>query len=435
MGASVELLRMKKRPALAPGGSRNDPTHSSEPKPDLEPPATLASFDKLLSSTDPESTAEHPAYDLVDERIPVLVLRQWSNALAAAGLFPEALQTHPAMERADVVRRAELAVLAGDHRAALSLLAELRDARTPRTAQLNPGGPARRDEAESGSPWLVLLTYCARVQAEETGLLPDVLAAARRMHTSAGVAWVVALAAVAAGDLDQAAPAAIAARAGGCRDLRIVAISAAERAAEGDDWAAIELIRGAQRVALPDENPADLVVDLLERAGKKDVAQRLSARAATDVSLPPQARAAWQAASRRVGAGHKQLWRRSMSAAGSMLTRHREQTQERRYQASLADLTCRCYGSTGWIGDSRMIYVSRHLNQVLPAPVAGLPAQLMRCRATKLTFLDFPERQLTLPVASDLSTDVRMVAADPLFDPDARPTPGMGVSLGMVLPA
>lgn len=424
---------MNQRPAFDPGGSRDDPTPSIEPKPDLEPPATLASFDKLLSAADPDSG--HPLDDLVDGRIPASVLRQWSDALAAAGMFPEALQAHPALERADVVRRAEIAVLAGDHVVALSLLAELRDAQTPRTAQLNPDGQARRSEAESGSPWLALLTYCARVLAGEPGLLPDVLAAARRMQTSAGVAWVVALAAVRAGDLEQAAPAAITARAGGCRDLRIVAISAADRASTGDDWAAIELIRGAQRVALPDEDPAGLVVDLLDKAGLKDVAQRLAARAASDVSLPPPARAAWRAAARQIGAGHKQLWRRSMTAAGSLVTRHREQTEQRRYQASLSDLTCRCYGSTGWIGEDRMFYVSRHLTEVLPAPVAGLPARLIRCRATKLTFLDFGERQLTLPVVSNLSADARTTSAEPFADPDARPTPGMGVSLGIMLPA
>ena len=427
---------MSQRPASDDGGSRNDPTPSPEPTPNLEPSDTFASFDELLSAGDPVPGPNDP---LVDGRVPIPVLRQWSDALAAAGMFPEALQAHPAVERVDVVRRAELAVLAGDHLSALSLLAELRDARTARTAQVNHNGQARTAAAEAGSPWLDLLTNCARVLAGEPGLLPDVLANARRMQTSAGVAWVVALAAVAAGDLAQAAPAAVTARAGGCRDLRILAISAAERAKDGDDWAAIEMIRGAQRIALPDENPAGLVVDLLDRSGSRDVAQRLSARAATDASLPPASRASWQAASRRVGAGRKQLWRRSMTAAGSMATRHKEHAEERRVEAAQSDLTCRCYGSTGWIGEGRLFYVSRHLDQVLPAPVAGLPARLVRCRATKLTFLDFTGRQLTLPVVSDVSADVRTVRVDlftdPDADPEARPTPGMGVSLGMVLPA
>jgi hypothetical protein len=71
--------------------------------------------------------------------------------------------------------------------------------------------------------------------------------------------------------------------------------------------------------------------------------------------------------------------------------------------------------------------------------VAGLPARLVRCRATKLTFLDFPERRITLPVVSEVTADVRTLQVDPFADPDAdpeaRPTPGMGVSLGMILPA
>jgi hypothetical protein len=67
--------------------------------------------------------------------------------------------------------------------------------------------------------------------------------------------------------------------------------------------------------------------------------------------------------------------------------------------------------------------------------VAGLSARLVSCRATKLTFLDFPDREITLPVVSQASTDVRTIRMEPSVDPDARPTPGMGVSLGLALPA
>src|SRR5689334_9684653 len=123
---------MNQRPAFDAGGSRDDSPAGSQPQPKLEPPATLASFDKLLSSADPEPDSGQPAADSVDGRIPDLVLRQWSDALAAAGLYAEALVAHPAVEREDLVRRAELAVLVGDHLAALSLLAELREAGTPR---------------------------------------------------------------------------------------------------------------------------------------------------------------------------------------------------------------------------------------------------------------------------------------------------------------
>jgi hypothetical protein len=443
-GDVVEQRRMSQRPANSKGGSRNTPTPTPEPTPNPEPFANRVAFDTLrFSGDDPEPVDADPVSALVDGRVPVPVLRQWSDALAAAGLFVEALQVHPGAERADVVRRAELAVLAEDHHAALTLLAELAAASTARTLQNPAGLPAgirsRSQPLEAGSPWLELLTACARVQAGQHDLLPAVMTAAQRVQPSAGVSWVVALAAVAVGDLAQAAPAAVAARAGGCRDLRILAVSAADRAVDGDDWAAIELLRGAQRVALPDEDPAGLAVTLLDNAGFRDEAQRLSARAATDTSLSAPARAAWKAAARGVGAGHKQMFRRSMAAVGGIGTRRRENGENRRRAAASTDLTCRCYGSTGWIGENRVFYVARHLNQVLPAPVAGLQARLVRCRATKQTFLDFPERQFTLPVVSEVSPDGRAVRvdqfADPAADPEARPTPGMGVSLGMALPA
>lgn len=371
--------------------------------------------------------------------VPLAVLRQWSDALAAAGLFGEALHVHPSAERADVVRRAELAVLAEDPHTALSLLAELADARTPRTAPVSaPGLPDAKVEGRP-SPWLDLLSCAARVLAGQHAVLPDVVRAAAAVQPSPGVSWVLALAAIAAGDLPEAAPAAVRARAGGCRDLRILAICAADRSIDGDDWAAIELVRGAQRVALPDEDPAGLVVDLLDRAGAREDAQRVAARAAADTSLPPPARSAWSAAARRVGAGRKQLLRRSMAAVADLAARRRDGSPEQWAVGSGAGLVCRCYGSTGWIGDSRLLYVDRHLDQVLPAPVAGMDARLLRCRATNLTFLDLPGRQLTLPVVSAPGPAVRGAVAGPFADPDAdpgaSPTPGMGVSLGMALPA
>jgi len=403
---------MSQRPARSKGGSRNEPPAVPTPGPVPEP--------------DPG-----PAVITKDGRIPVPVLRRWSDALAAAGLYPEALQVHPGVERSDVVRRAELAVLAGDSHAALTLLAELDTARTARTAH-----PARPDTT---SPWLELLTRCAEVLKGDHARLPEVIATARRVHPSAGVSWVLALAAIAAGDLAQAAPAAVAARAGGCRDLRILAVSAADRAVDGDDWAAIELLRSAQKVALVDEDPAGLAVDLLVSAGYRAAAQRLAARAATDTSLPTPARAAWRAAARRVGAGRKQVLRRATAAISSIGVRRRENAEDRQRAAAESDLTCRCYGSTGWIGEHRLTYVNRHLNQVLPAPVAALPARLLRCRATSQTFLDFPERQFTLPVVSEVAVDLPPAPVDPFADPngdpEARPTPGMGVSLGMALPA
>ena len=70
---------------------------------------------------------------------------------------------------------------------------------------------------------------------------------------------------------------------------------------------------------------------------------------------------------------------------------------------------------------------------------AALPARLLRCRATNQTFLDFSERQFTLPVVSEVAADLPPSPVDPFADPngdpEARPTPGMSVSLGMALPA
>lgn len=94
------------------------------------------------------------------------------------------------------------------------------------------------------------------------------------------------------------------------------------------------------------------------------------------------------------------------------------------------DLTCRCYGSGGWIGPSRRFYLEHHLHELLPAPVAGLDARLMICRATSLTFLDLVAREITLPVPSSPPSTVLSPDAD-----EGRPTPGMGVSLGLALPA
>jgi hypothetical protein len=377
---------------------------------------------------------------LVEGRVPVPVLRQWSDGLAAAGLFDEALRVQPAVERADVVRLAELAILAEDPHVALDLLAELREAQTPRTSAINPAampGRAKNGEPAGTSPWLDLLDAVARVLTGPTALLSDVLECTRWVQPSGAVSWMVTLASIAAGDLEEAARAAAKARAGGCRDMRILAVAAAERAVNGEDWPAIELIRVSQRVALPDEDPADLVVQLLDRTGHRSDAQRLAARAATDTSLPAPARAAWKAAARRVGAGRKELLRRSMAAAGSIGTRHRESAEQRRAEQSLSSLVCRCYGSGGWIGESRVYYVSRHLDQVLQTPVVGLDARLLRCRATNITFLDFAGRQLTLPVLTEVTPTARTPPPDPFSDPEAdpetRPTPGMGVSLSLAL--
>jgi hypothetical protein len=448
---------------------------------------------------------------LPDGDLPDSVLRQWGDALAAAGLFTEALQVHPAAERADLVRLAELAVLAGDHVTALRLLAELdadravrvdqaKDAGLPHgsapnrpgsngpasnglspndAASNHPGakGPATKGPVLKGSvpkgsgpngpngpngsgrpkgvkpselakppppvPWLELLTYSAQVMAGEVGRLPAVLDAARRVQPSAGVSWVVALAAAAGADLAVSAEAAEAARLGGCRDLRMLVISAADRAAEGDDWAALSLTSVAQRLAVPDEDPARLVVELLLHCGLRHDAMRLAALGSGDGSLSAQSRAAWKTSARLLGAQRKRAVRRTLALVGSFRERRRERRDRLQQRLTLRDLTCRCYGSAGWVGEDRLYYVSRHLTQVLPAPVAALRARLLRCRATNLTFLDLVERQLTLPVVSEVEIDQPIGRTDdqpavrdvgPDADPGGRPTPGMGVSLRNQMP-
>jgi hypothetical protein len=374
------------------------------------------------------------------------VLRQWSDALAAAGLFAEALTVHPGAERVDIVRQAELAVLAGDHTAALTLLAELEVARTLRTRRITapseppgppkpgppkPGppkpGPAKPAQQPPPSPWLQLLTDVATLLAG-LGDLGTVLESSRRVQPSGAVAWMVALAATVAGDLREASEHAIQAREGGCRDLRMVVIVAAEQAAEQEYRTALELIAGAQRIALPDEDPAGLTVDLLNRSGFRQQGRKLALLGA-----------------RELGAGRLRSLGRSLSSASALGERRRERSTRRAETETLQDLTCRCYGSGGWIGPDRLYYVSRHLDELLSAPVAGLQARLLLCRATNLTFLDVIDRELTLPVASEPLERPAPHPAGPAGpggaagaaagDSEERPTPGMGFSLGMARPA
>jgi hypothetical protein len=359
------------------------------------------------------------------------VLRQWSDALAAAGLFAEALTVHPAAERVDVVRQAELAVLAGDHQGALALLTELAEATTARTKPSNPP-PAKTKRP--ASPWLLLLTGVATLLAGD-GDLAAVLAASKRVQPSAGSAWIVALAAAAVGDLKEAADQARAARAGGCRDLRMLVFLAARKASEADDRDALDLVAAAQRIALPDEDPAALTVELMGRSGFDDDARRLATAGAGDASLPATARADWRSSAQRLGSGRLRSIGRSLAVARKVSNRRRQRSERIAQEEALSDLTCRCYGSGGWIGPGRMYYISKHLDELLPAPIAGLQARLLLCRATNLTFLDLVDRQVTVPVAAEPVRRRPAENADPGADPEQQPTPGMGFSLGMALPA
>jgi len=354
------------------------------------------------------------------------MLRQWSDALAAAGLYPEALDVHPALERVDVVRQVELALLAGIHSTALDLLAELAQATTERTRRtvepLRPGVPL------PPSPWLDLLGRVAELFAG-SGDPAAVRAAQEKVRPSAGLDWIVALAAVSVGDLAGAAGPAGSARAGGCRDLRMLTITAADLARREEYDAAIALIGQAQRIALPDEDPAALTVNLLQRCDLGSTARTLALTGSADQRLAPSFRADWRVAAAGAGVASAAIWSRRLRGHGRRGLRRAERRAREAELIAQYDLTCRCYGSGGWIGPDRSFYLNRHLHELLPAPVAGLDARLMVCRATSLTFLDLEFRQITLPVPA-----VPAATAGPLPD-EACPTPGMGVSLGAALPA
>ncbi|MBT0769721.1 hypothetical protein KIH74_12355 [Kineosporia sp. J2-2] len=360
---------------------------------------------------------------------PPEVLRQWSDALAAAGLYTEALEVHPAIERVDVVRQAELAVLAGIHTTALDLLGELAAAKTERTRRTVAVLKKDQDRAPAPSPWLELLARVAELLAG-TGDLDTVRTAAQRVQPSAGLDWIVALAAVSVGDLEAAAPRARAARDGGCRDLRMLTVAAADLARVGDYAQALRLTGQAQRIALPDEDPAALTVHVLQRCGFPQQARALAVAGVGDATLAPSFRTDWKAAASGAGAS-------SLGVLGQRVKVHGRRAQrrvERRTREADAiagyDLTCRCYGSGGWIGSSRLFYLEHHLHELLPAPVAGLDARLMICRATNLVFLDLVAREITLPVPAGTPAETPAPDAE-----ETSPTPGMGVSLGMALPA
>lgn len=357
---------------------------------------------------------------------PAQMLRQWSDALAAAGLYAEALDAHPALERMDVVRRTELAVLAGHHELALDLLGELAEAASERTRRTV--APLKPELAVRVSPWLVLLTRVAELLAG-TGDLATVLDAAQRVLPSAGLDWIVALAAISMADLEVAAPLACSARDGGCRDLRMLTIAAAEHARRGEYGQALELTGQAQRIALPDENPAALTVQLLQRCGLGETARSLGLAGTADPALAPQFRADWRAAALSAGAARPVVLARRVRVHTRRGLRRAERLAREAELIAQYDLTCRCYGSGGWIGPVRSFYLEHHLHELLPAPVAGLDARLMICRATNLTFLDLTARQITLPVPA------APPAAPSTVADEQQPTPGMGVSLGVALPA
>jgi hypothetical protein len=310
---------------------------------------------------------------------PTAVRRTWSEALTAAGLFSEALLVQPREDSGDLLRRAELAVLAGEGATALDCLADLGEA--PDDARL------RR-----------LLIAAAR---SLTGVdaLAEVREAAGEVGPTARASWLSAVVLAAGGDLDNAGPAAHLAHEAGCRDLRLLTVMAAAAALDGDDHEALDLVHEARRAALPDEHPAVLTTYLLTRAGHPEIAVQLAQAGASDRQLPRADRVAWLACARTAGAGPWLTLRRPLQALLELPEQQRAWAERRVRAEVLRDLTCRCWGSTGWIGPDRLHYVRHHLTELSDDPLPGvLPAGLLLCRATGIRFLDLAERQITLPV-------------------------------------
>ncbi|GAA3595458.1 hypothetical protein GCM10022223_08260 [Kineosporia mesophila] len=419
---------MSQRPANSPGNDQPSEPAESAPSGQSAQPAPTAQ--PVRSLVLPVRPGQIPPSVLRADGPPPEVLRQWSDALSAAGLYSEALAVHPALERVDVVRLAELAVLAGIHTQAQELLRELNEGESERSRRnVTVLGPTGQDRAAPPSPWLDLLGRVAELLAG-TGDLAAVNAAAAQVQPSAAMDWIVALAAVSVGDLPAAAVLARAARAGGCRDLRMLTIAAADEARQGQYSQALDLTAQAQRIALPDEDPAALTVHVLQRCGFADAARGLALAGVGDSSLSPASRTDWKAAAASTGAGGLSLLRERVKAHGHRPRRRIERKAREAEAIASYDLTCRCYASGGWIGPSRHFYLQHHLHELLPAPVAGLDARLMICRATSLTFLDLVAREITLPVPSTPPSTVLTSGPD-----EERPTPGMGVSLGLALPA
>jgi hypothetical protein len=308
---------------------------------------------------------------------PAPALRRWSDALAAAGLFGHALHVLPDVP-ADLFRRAELALLSGDHATAIRLLKEL---------------DSEREADRPAEPAVALMLAVARTLAGEPEGWAEVRIAATGVPGSAWASWLVALAGAAVADLPAAGEAAAEAIRGGSRDPRLASIAAAASVLAEDElsWAvahaAALTLEPARKAALTGEDPLGATLDLLVRAGRPDRAAALTLQAAEDRELSPVAREAWRRAGTPFGVRSRRRFRRDPAKV---------ERRARRQDPRL--LTCRCWGSAGWIGAERDDYVHHHLETVDTEPVAGLPARLLTCRLTRLRFLDFPAEGITLPV-------------------------------------
>jgi hypothetical protein len=205
--------------------------------------------------------------------------RQWAAALFRAGLFQEALHLWPDVTGSDTVRRAQLALLAGDPPACQRLLAEhSTDAATEPDARL--------------------LQACVDVL---TGRQPmtSVMDAAGRIEPSAHVSWLIAIA-LARQDLSTAGRAAVDALDHGAVDLQLVSVAAAALAQAGEYLPALALLEDpAHRGAVADD-PAGPALTLLADVGADGAAAGLAALATHITELPAERRAVWKEHAHRV---------------------------------------------------------------------------------------------------------------------------------------
>lgn len=332
-----------------------------------------------MSQTVADSRAAGP------QRYSPKILRRWSDAFAGAGLFSLALRVYPD-DHEYPIHRAELAVLASDHAAALRLLKE---------------HDTVRDHSVPAEPAFVLLTAVARAQAGQPSAWQDVQNAAKALPATPWRAWMIALGGIAMPHLTVphlgiAGPAARRAFEGGCRDPRLPVIAAAGVIADGErlTWEqcaeAVRLLEHSRRVQLPGEDSIGGLLDLLRRAGLVERAQSLAAFAAGDDQVAREVREAWRAAAH---AQHIHVPRRLSVRPGKPHLPHHTPKQR--------DIICRCAGSTGWIGPDRLHYLQHHLKLVDAAPLPDLTARLLRCQLTGVRFLDLIDLQLTLPVDAE----------------------------------
>jgi hypothetical protein len=211
--------------------------------------------------------------------VPVGLRRRWGESLAGVSLFAEALQVWPDGAAEDRIRRAELALLAGQPRRALDLLEH--------AGPVVPGSP----EHLCGR----VLAACARTLAGDLPALSELLADVVRLPPSPALSRLVALSAASSGQIAVAGQAAWRAMRAGCGDHRLLVIAASAAAVEGRHADAVVLAEEAERCRRPAaQDAAETTVNLLRHAGHATAAVALAAVGAQAWPLPAERRAVWR---------------------------------------------------------------------------------------------------------------------------------------------